>query len=335
MILSKNKAGDILLFQKLIPYYRIEVFKKLYLNFGIITCHSKGLSWSTVKSFYNQLDYFTEILTSFYYRKDETSLIQNVIPVLRRYKPKIVITEFSFKYLTFWVLFLLKFIFRYKLIFWCHGIPNSELNRPFKTIRGKLSLIFYRKADAIIVYSYKRASILQNNLNSTKVFVAANSLFTDKIFTIRNKLSSIGKKKLRDNLGYKERYHLVYIGRLTKEKRLDLLIEVFSILKKKIDVALHVIGTGSEIETLEKAKKEFKNIYLYGEIYDEQKSGELIYASDLMVITGSVGLSILHAYSLSIPVVAFKSINNVPPHGPEIELLGNLQNGILSEMNVN
>jgi glycosyltransferase involved in cell wall biosynthesis len=321
----------ILLFQKLIPHYRKDFFRRLYDEFGIITCHSKGLKGSSNKSTYQEVDYITELIPAFYYQRRETSLIQNVFPALRRHKPELVITEFSFKYLTFWLLFFLKRVYKYRLILWCHGISNKEQNNNIKSLRNRISLTIYAKADAIIVYSDKRAEVLKKYIDTRKVFVAKNSINMTKNFEIQKRLSFVGKRGLQETQGFKEKHHLVYIGRLTPSKRIDLLIEVFKDLKLKIDVALHIIGDGPEMIALKKAKSEVGNIYLYGEIHDEERIGEILFASDLMIITGAVGLSVLHAFSYGLPVITFRQENGRPYHGPEFELLKDQQNGFLSE----
>jgi glycosyltransferase involved in cell wall biosynthesis len=254
---------------------------------------------------------------------------------LKKYKPEIVITEFSFKYLTFWLLFLLRRIYGYHLILWSHGISNREQNNPLKSVRSRINLAIYRKADALIVYSDKRAGTLKKFIDPGKIYIAHNTINMERNLEIQNNLLVIGKVKLREELGFKEKYHVVYSGRLTSNKRIDLLINVFRELKQKDDIALHIIGTGPELYKLEKAQTDSGNIYLHGEIYDEEKAGKYIFASDLMIITGAVGLSILHAFSLSIPLVACNPENGNPQHGPEIELLKHNQNGLLSEQDIN
>jgi glycosyltransferase involved in cell wall biosynthesis len=325
---------EILLFQKLIPYYRIEIFRQLMLRYNVIVCHGKGLNGSTNKSFHNILDFRTEIIPTFYYRKEETTLIQNIFPVINRYKPKIIISEYSVKYLTFWLVFLFRRIFRYKLIVWTHGINNHELENPFGNFRGRISLKVFEKADAIILYSDNRGDLLKKFIDPEKIFIAHNTIDLSKNLQIYSELQIGGKRELRAHLGFREKYHLVYSGRLIAEKRIDLMISVFSLLKENLDISLHVIGGGPEIEKLKTAQKNIGNIYLHGVIYNEEEAGKIIYASDIMINTGYVGLSILHSFSLGIPFAAFRSQNNYPAHSPEIENLEDGINGILCEFDI-
>jgi glycosyltransferase involved in cell wall biosynthesis len=324
----------ILLFQKIIPYYRLEIFRQLNRNLNIIVSHSKGLKGSTNKAYTQFVDFPNELIPSFYFQKKETSLIQNIFPVLRKHKPEIVITEFSFRYITFWLLYFLRYIYRFKLILWTHGISNNEINNPFKSFRGKVSLHIYRNADAIIVYSEKRASLIRKFLDVDKVFVAPNTIDLRKNIEVLNKLSISSKHELRKQMGFTETYQLVFSGRLIPNKRLDLLLEVYLQLKQKFDIGLHIIGDGPEIHIFRCIDTPKLGIYLHGEIYSEEEVGKIIYSSDLMLFTGAVGLAVLHSFSFGIPLVAFQPSNNIPPHGPEIEYLENTVNCILCPMDL-
>jgi glycosyltransferase involved in cell wall biosynthesis len=323
---------SVLLFQKLIPYYRIAVFKNLFQSLGIVTCHSLGLKGSSNKSFNERIDFPTEILPSLYYQKKETSLIQSILPVIRKYKPGIVITEFSFRYLTFWCLYLVRKRFRFKLIIWTHGISNHDLDKPFHGIKGRLRKYIFLKVDAMIVYSQQRAELIRANLKTNNIFIAKNTIDLTRNFEVYNKLSISGKRNIRKKLGFKEKYHIVFIGRLVKAKRLDILLEVYMQLVKTIDVALHIIGDGPETKIFKNDNYIHNGIYLYGELYNVEETGEIIYSSDLMVYPGAVGLAILHSFSMGIPLIAFNPVNNIPPHGPEIECLENRKNGVLCEI---
>jgi hypothetical protein len=80
---------------------------------------------------------------------------------------------------------------------------------------------------------------------------------------------------------------------------------------------------GDEVESLnlyDKIEKKglIKNIWLFGPCYDEISLGELIYNSNICVVPGDVGLSIMHSFVYGIPVITH---NNFPSHGPEFEAI--------------
>ena len=84
-----NIKNNILLFQKIIPPYRIEIFRELSNRLGVIICHSKGLKGSSNKPASQEFDFLNERLSAFYYQKKETSLVQFFFPVLFKYKQRL------------------------------------------------------------------------------------------------------------------------------------------------------------------------------------------------------------------------------------------------------
>ncbi len=62
-------------------------------------------------------------------------------------------------------------------------------------------------------------------------------------------------------------HHLLFIGRLVTSKNVDLIIQAIPLLKST--VALHIGGTGPEIDQLKKLSSNASNIHFYGFISDE------------------------------------------------------------------
>ena len=153
------KKTNTLLFQRLIPHYRVPLFKKLNEELGIVVCHSRAKKGASLQE-QQDLGFANEVLQRIYFGKSATAMRQCVVPVLRKYKPGIVITEFSFSYLTFWCLFTLRKLFNYKLVVWTHGVKSKEMLQPFSSRYSKIQLWVYNKADAVILYSQKRMDLL-------------------------------------------------------------------------------------------------------------------------------------------------------------------------------
>lgn len=326
------KSGTIL-FQRIIPSYRVPIFRYLYQQFGIIVCHSNEGKLGKIKADLTSIDFPTEHIGRLYYQNDETAVIQNVFTPLFKYHPKIVITQFSVKYLTFWLLFLLKPIFRYKLIIWTHGVKSSEINKPFRGARGKMSLFVFKNVDGILLYTHGIKKVFDTRLKlKTPIFVAQNTLDTKASQLLFLEFTRKGKERIKEEINFTTKYNLLFIGRLLKDKRIDLLLDSFLLIEKKFDVALYIIGEGEEITLINEYKKKYKNIFALGAMFDDTITGKYLYASDIMLIPGYVGLSIIHTFSFGTPIVTCHSDIDGPFHAPEIEYLIDEKNGLFCSL---
>lgn len=327
MTINKSELkANILLFQRVLPAYRVSLFEKLYKNFGIITCYSNTGEYLNKTNLEPDIQSFTKIIRSIKCGKSPTAIIQNPFPVFFKFKPEIVISEGSPSYLTLWLILFARRIFRYKLVIWSHGIRYNELYNPFNTFRSKIQLWLFNKADAVLTYSDKRAEILKKYVNyPEKIFVARNTLDTEINKNILNGLLVKDKCNIKKELNFMHKFNLIYSGRLVLAKKLNELLEAFFILEKDFDIALHIVGDGPEKEKFMGKSLPNTNIIYYGSIFDPEVIGKMIYVSDLMVNPGYVGLSVVHAFSFGCPIITYK---DGPVHSPEVEYIKHLQNGV-------
>lgn len=327
-----DNLHPVLVFQRIIPSYRVPLFRYLHQKLGIIVCHSKERNNGKIKSDLESIDYPSELINRFYYQREEAAVVQNIFKPILKYRPRVVISQFSFKYLTFWLLFILKPIFRYKLIVWTHGIQNKERNKPFVSFRGRLSLFFYRNVDAIILYSNEIKDLFIAHRVTTKpIFVAKNTIDTHSLKGKLNTLQQINRDILKLELGFTTKYSIVYIGRLLKSKNIELLCGVFENMPSNLDVALHIIGDGEEADLVLQKSKQNKSIVYHGAVYDDSLNSKLLYCSDILLMTGEVGLSIIHGFCFGLPLITVKGIS----HGPEIDFLNDGINGFFVDAETN
>jgi glycosyltransferase involved in cell wall biosynthesis len=330
--MSTNKK--ILLFQRIIPAYRLPVFKQLYERLGIIVCHSESKKGSSLSSIVDH-EFPTEKLKRFFYNNSVTAMVQNPLPVLRKYKPDIVIAEGAPSYLTIWLLLFFRYFFKYKLIIWSHGVKFREMNNPFRTISGKLKHYLFNKADSLILYSEDRKEIVAKHIqNPLKLFVAENTLDTNSLTEFYKIQVLRGKENIKKDLQWTNRYNLIFIGRLLKSKGLDTLISVFNSLPDDLDVALHIVGDGPESRSVSLQAIDNPKIHIYGAVYEDEITSKYLFASDLMIMPGYVGLSIVHAFVFGCPIITcIGNATTGPFHSPEIEYLIDGNNGYLLNNN--
>lgn len=107
---------------------------------------------------------------------------------------------------------------------------------------------------------------------------------------------------------YKENKHfkLLYVGRISKDKNMDFLIEFFEKLQKRFeDVKLEIVGDGPYFKTLYKKVKRNKDITLMGKI-EYKDLPEIYNSADLLAfpsVTDTFGMAVLEAQACGIPAL--------------------------------
>jgi len=106
-----------------------------------------------------------------------------------------------------------------------------------------------------------------------------------------------------------------------RDKRLDMLLSAFTKLDDVLDAGLHIIGSGPEEEMVSAYVKKYNNIFYHGPIHDLRLSSKYLFASNLMVMPGYVGLPVVHAMAMGCPVITCKQGPDGPFHSPEVEYM--------------
>lgn len=125
--------------------------------------------------------------------------------------------------------------------------------------------------------------------------------------------------------------NIISVGRLSKEKGYDDLIDVFKIvMHKKPDWTLNIIGDGEEKEALEyQIEKEnmTTNVILHG-YRDKEYIGKMLLNSSVYAMGSheeSFGIVLIEAQSYGVPCIAFNSAKGA------LEIIENNKNGYLIE----
>lgn len=187
-----------------------------------------------------------------------------------------------------------------KVFFWSHGWYGKE------TIIEKIvKRIFHLKVDGFLLYNNRAKDLMINiGFDKSKLHVVYNSLDYDKQILIRKSLQS-SKVYLEHFMNSNK--NIVFIGRLTKVKRFDLLIDAVTQLKYRGElVNVTFIGDGVERQNMEAmvAEKGIKDqVWFYGACYDEKTNAELIYNADLCVSPGNIGLTAMHVLMFGCPAI--------------------------------
>lgn len=250
-----------------------------------------------------------------------------ILPALfsKKYRNYLVLAET--RSVSFWLAVFIKKLFfqRKKLYGWSHGWYGKE-GRTHKLLdRLKIKCI-----DGLFVYNRRsRQLMIDGGVDKEKIFVIGNSLDYDRQLELRNSLAPSDIFTTHFN---NDNHTLLFIGRLTKVKRLDLFIEAVRFLKEKgknFNVVL--VGDGEQKEQLQQLCKGYEiPVWFFGACYDEATNAELVYNSDLCVSPGNIGLTAIHSLMFGTPAI---TNNDLSHQMPEFEAIIPGRTGDFFEVN--
>lgn len=272
--------------------------KKADPNLSNIENTEGGLNWYIIKNFWIfklfllQLD----VLKPSFYKKFDT-----------------VIYLGNMYYITTWFSAIMARMMGKKVVFWTHGFIRQENN-----FQGFIRSIFYKIPNEILVYGQRAKDILiSKGFDESRINLIYNSLDFDYQLRIRNNHKNKILKK-----SVKKRIPTVgFIGRLTKQKKIEILLKTLHELDDNNKFNLLIIGDGEEKEHIESLTNKLmltNYVSFYGASYDEKENCRLIKSMDVLVSPGEVGLTAIHAMTYGTPVITH---NNYSKQMPEFEVI--------------
>lgn len=229
--------------------------------------------------------------------------------------------------ITMWTMLVLSKLYRKNIYLWTHGAYGDE-----SFLKRKISVLNTKLATGILLYgNHARELLIKWGVSEKKLHVIYNSLDYDQQLKLRKNVQS--SNIFNEHFG-NDNKNIVFIGRLTKVKKLDQLINTIALLKKDgLNCNLTFVGDGDIKKELLELSKQLgveSNVWFYGACYDEAKNAELLYNADLCVSPGNVGLTAMHAMMFGCPVI---SNNNFLTQMPEYEAIKEEVTGSFFEEN--
>ena len=202
---------------------------------------------------------------------------------------------------TWWTLIQRRLFYPKKRVYlWSHGWYGRE-----GLAKKWLKRIFFGLADHVFTYGeYAKNMAIAQGFDGSKITPIHNSLNHAGQVALRSKLqpSDIYKSHFKNDFPV-----LLFVGRLTAVKRLDLLLLALKELKDQNQIFnLILIGDGEKRKELEKMAEELgilNQVWFYGACYDDTQNAQLIYDADLCVAPGNVGLTAMHSMVFGTPVL--------------------------------
>jgi glycosyltransferase involved in cell wall biosynthesis len=250
--LKHDKKTKVIIFQKYITPYRVNLFNALAENDNVNLLlayygkYEKTRKWTEFPDA-KFSEYKCRVL-SFKISYEKNINIPFIFSqYLLKYKPDTVI---CFADAAGFFLLLWKLLLGIKIIVWSESTIDTEENVGFMKIKWRK--LFFSKADCFILPGAKSIEYIKNFNDKAKYFIAPNSV--DDTFEISENDLSAKYDDLR-------KITFVYAGNLTKTKGIDILLPALELLaKEKLQREYEVIILGEGTEK----KKEIRNVTYLG-----------------------------------------------------------------------
>jgi glycosyltransferase involved in cell wall biosynthesis len=193
-------------------------------------------------------------------------------------------------------------------VWWGHGLSRRKAAGAWSRA---LRRAFIRGADAVVVYDERsRRELIELGVTADKLFVAPNSIDVD------------AAARLAGDHEPGERRHILFIGRLVREKKIELLLEAFAIAVGGLPTGtcLLIVGDGPEKHQLQARADALgvtERVRFLGEIHDEETVAPVFGRSIVVAHPSAIGLAAIHSLAYGVPVLFAQG----EEHGPEVEVL--------------
>ncbi|MCD4768764.1 MAG: glycosyltransferase family 4 protein [Bacteroidales bacterium] len=307
--MSQTVKPKVILIEPVLPHYRKDVFHEFSNSSAFNIQFIGGNDYQGIKSVSIENSKIFNYKTfrflghRFYYMKE-------IFKYLKAERPDIIIcTGIDFHLIHTLQIFLF-FRLRNGISFywWSHATKGNQ-----GRIGVSLRKFVYKRSTGILSYNSEgRSNLIEMKIEKERIIVVNNSINSEDYGYLNHDLF----QKKPDS-----RFTILYTGRVTKAKKVDLLIKALSIISKenRFNYICYIIG-GGDIDSLKKLAKEsnvYDNIVFVGEKYGKDNH-EYFLRSDVFVYPGAIGLSILHAMSFGLPIITTDDISS---QFPEFELL--------------
>lgn len=231
------------------------------------------------------------------------------------------ISFFGSIYIDACIFYVLKWVARVRYTGGCSGSAMPDRGALYGLLRRIKHKLVFGYFDSYATYGEKSKDVLiACGVRERDIFVAYNSLDTTSLEAVRQDLLAserAWKDDLRQNLGiYENDKIILFLSRITPQKRLDLMIKAFPLIVRAEPAArLLIVGDGDArdycISLAEKSAAADRIVFARG-VYDDMKVAKFFLLSDVVVFPGWISLSTHFAMVMGKPFVCV-------PNGNEVE----------------
>lgn len=299
------------------PHYRESIYSIMDDELGCDFYFGENLPYPLKKMDMSILKGFKSEVKNIFFKHTVFSWRKGIFKLAFRKKYSEFFILFEPTVLSNWILLVLCKLLNKKVYSWGHGIKSLTENM-------FLYKMFFNITDGLFLYGkHAKENMINLGFSPNKMHIIYNSLDYNTQLSVRNNLTNEKILACRKSLFYDTKIPiLIFIGRLTKVKRLDILLEAHSLLNKSgVLINTLLVGDGEEKGYLQEHCLKLgisNNVKFYGESYDEDKNGLLISSSDICISPGNVGLTAIHSLMFGTPVITH---NRFELQMPEFEAI--------------
>ncbi len=217
-----------------------------------------------------------------------TCVQTNLMQWIEEWQPEVLIVEANPRYLSTPQAIRWMHARKRPVIGWGLGAPRAH------GLHEALRYRFLQSLDAVIAYSQTGAEQYRGiGCKVAKVFVAPNAVTPRPVNPALERPA-----KFKDG-----RATVVFVGRLQKRKKVDLLLQACALLPETLRPRLVIVGDGPERDELQAlAAKIYPQAEFSGAKFGEELQAYYAMA-DLFVLPGTGGLAVQQAMAHSLPVL--------------------------------
>lgn len=242
---------------------------------------------------------------------------------IKNIKPDVLVFTGDWKILSTWLYLIFCRFLKIQTYFWSHGLLDDK-----KSLNSFIKFLFFKCfSSGGFLYSNGAKEILKRRKFKGKLVVVYNSLNYNLQKLIAEKSNNVPSHPF----SHLQRY-LIFIGRITADRQLDLLVDALSIIEDK-SIKVLLIGTGNYLNELKDNidKRGLNSQFIFvGALYEESEIYAYFQNALACVFPGSIGLSMVHSFTYGVPVITH---NNLALQKPECEALIDGVNGYYYKYN--
>lgn len=321
----------VLLIQRVVPHYRIDLFNSIYellskrnIDFTIF-CGFSILDTKYVNTTKRPV-YLNISLKNIRLFQKHITFYYNLFFILKAEKPDLIITEGGSNTINNIIVLFYNKLYKVPFVVWDLGKFVKLRDSKSSLIEAIYSFIYKKtiiKSNSIITYNKagakyfkesfnletEKIQILHNTINEKNIFKSKNSVIVDKEF-----------EKFAANFSH----IIIFVGAIDKFKNLDFIIRIQN--KLNDDFGFLIIGNGTyKIEFQNKMKK--FNTFFTGQVNNLEQLAYYYGKSKVFLLPGLGGLSINQSLAYGVPVICSES------DGSEFDLIVDGETGFILEKN--
>jgi len=246
-------------------------------------------------------------------------------PVLAQIRQKdLVIVEQANKLLINYILMAQQVLGWQKFAFWGHGKNFQATQCHLLSERLKRLMIcrphwWFAYTPAVARY------VASQGFPADRITTLFNTIDTSALVEFRRNISTADLEEAKIKIGGSTRNVCLYIGGMYPEKRIRFLLDACIKVRELIsDFRMIFIGAGTDGHLVTSFCETYPWAVYLESVFGQEKV-KYFALSKLLLMPGLVGLAVLDAFALEVPIVT----TSVAFHSPEIEYVENERNGII------